>query len=46
MRVWGGQDSLAHMVILAISFGFTSILDNISRNGILSLGDVECSSIK
>ena len=45
VRVWGGQGSLARVVILAISFGFTSALDTISRNGITSLRDVECPSI-
>ena len=45
VRVWGGQGSLARVVILAISFGFTSALDTISRNGITSLRDVECPPI-
>lgn len=45
VRVWGGQGSLARVVILAISFGFTSALDTISRNGIMSLRDVECPPI-
>ena len=45
MRVSGGQSSLARVVILAISFGITSALYTISRNGILSLWDVVCPSI-
>ena len=45
VRVWGGQGSLARVVILAISFGFTSALDTISRNGIMSLRDVERPSV-
>ena len=44
-QVWGGQGSLAYMVILVISFGFTLALDTISRNGITSLQDIECPSI-
>ena len=40
MRAWGGQGSLARVLILAILFGFTSALDTISRNGIMSIRDV------
>ena len=45
VRVWGGQGSLARVVILAILSGFTFALDTISSNGIMSLQDVERPSV-
>ena len=39
VRIWGGQSDLAQAVVVAISFGFYSALDTISRNGIIRLPD-------
>ena len=41
VKIWGGQCEFARVLILAISFGFYSVLDTVSRNGIthLPVGD-------
>ena len=37
VRIWGGECELARVVILAITFGFYSVLDTLSRNDITRL---------
>ena len=37
VQIWGGESEFARVLILAISFGFHSILNTVSRNGITSL---------
>ena len=37
VQIWGGESEFARVLILAISFGFHSVLDTVSRNGITSL---------
>ena len=37
VHIWGGESEFARVLILAISYGFHSVLDTVSRNGISSL---------
>ena len=37
VQIWGGESDFDRVLILAISYGFPSVLDTISRNGITSL---------
>ena len=37
VQIWGGESEFARVLILAISYGFPSVLDTVSRNGITSL---------